>query len=185
MVKIAIFAILAILPPGACPSGTVRATRPGPQDRQVRAPDPTKPSGRAGPFFGILGKRAGEAGTPFSGNGVRVPQTRNPALGSLRATRPAPSRTRPVRDLTPPDRPDDPDPSARSGRSGGRIFKKMQKFCIFLKKGSFFEKTRFRDLYDRGVAADLSVESALRALSVSSSQTNVNSIQNQKSDCYV
>ena len=44
MVKIAIFAILAILPPGACPSGTVRATRPGPQDRQVRAPDPPGPS---------------------------------------------------------------------------------------------------------------------------------------------
>ena len=76
--KIAIFAIFAILPPGACPSGTVRATRPGPQDRQVRAPDPTKPSGRAGPFFGILGKRAGEAGTPISrkwGSGSLRPGT--------------------------------------------------------------------------------------------------------------
>ena len=93
MVKIAIFTILAILPPGACPSGTVRATRPGPQDRQVRAPDPTKPSGRAGPFFGIPGKRAGEAGSLPD---LRVrPRTRDLAARPGPPARTARIRTRP------------------------------------------------------------------------------------------
>jgi len=61
MVKIAIFAILAILPPGACPSGTVRATRP--RDLAARPGPPartawirTRPQirwiwGRVGPDF--------------------------------------------------------------------------------------------------------------------------------------